>query len=104
MMYTMVTRIVSTRIEENKVKEIEKFAKAESLDKSSFLNKLLNKSLEEYKTEYAFKLYKEGKISLGRASEIAEKSLWEMIDLLKKYDAFINYSIYDLEKDIANIK
>lgn len=99
-----MTFTISTRLPKKEVKEIEAFAKEEDLDKSTFVKKLIHKSLEEYKIEYAFSLYKEGKVSLGKAAQIAGKSLWDMIELMKKYDVYLNYTIEDLERDIKTIK
>lgn len=75
-----------------------------ALDKSTFVKRLLHKSLEEYKIEYAFKLYKEGKVSLWKAAELAEKDLWDMIELMGKYDAYLNYNMEDLREDIKNLR
>lgn len=99
-----MTITISTRLQTKEAREIEKFAKEEDLDKSTFVKRLINRSLQEYKIEYAFKLYKEGKVSLGRAAELADKSLWEMIELMKKYDVYLSYSIDDLKEDLRTIK
>ena len=108
-MYTIyatvnMTTIISTRLPRREATEIEKFAKEEELDKSTFVKKLLHKSLQEYKVEHAFRLYKEGKVSLWKAAEIAEKSLWDMIELMGKYDAYLNYDIEDLREDLKNLR
>ena len=99
-----MTTTISTRLLKKEVKEIEKFAEEEDLDKSTFVKRLLHKSLEEYKVEHAFKLYKEGEVSLWKAAELAEKSLWDMIELMGKYDAYLNYSTEELREDLKNLK
>jgi len=99
-----MTTTISTRLPRKEVREIEKFAEEEDLDKSTFVKRLLHKSLEEYRAEYAFKLYKEGKVSLWKAAELAEKSLWDMIGLMGKYDAYLNYDIEDLREDLKSIR
>ena len=99
-----MTITISTRLQKKEAREIEKFAKEEDLDKSTFVKRLINRSLQEYKAEHAFKLYKEGKVSLGKAAELAGKSLWDMIELMKKYDVYLNYNIDDLKDDLQTIK
>jgi len=99
-----MTTTISTRLPRKEIKEIEKFAKEEELDKSTFIKRLLHKSLKEYKVEYAFRLYKEGKVSLWKAAELAEKSLWDMIELMGKYNAYLNYGIEDLREDLNKIR
>ncbi len=100
----MTTEIISTRIEKQDLKAIDLFAKEEHLDRSTFLKKLVYRSLEEYKLAHAFELYSEGKISLGKAAEMAGRSLWDMIELLPKHDIHLNYGKEDLEDDLATIK
>ena len=99
-----MTITISTRLQKKEAREIEKFAKVEDLDKSTFVKRLINKSLQEYKVEHAFKLYKEGKVSLWKAAELADKSLWEMIGLMKKYDVYLNCTADDLREDLRTIK
>ncbi len=99
-----MTTTISTRLPRKEAKEIERFAKEEDLDKSTFVKRLLHKSLKEYKVEYAFKLYKEGKVSLWKAAELADKSLWDMIELMEKYDVYLNYDMDDLREDLKNIR
>ena len=49
-------------------------------------------------------LYKKGKITLGRAGEIAGLSLWEMIDIVREKRIPMPYTIEDVEKDIKIAK
>ncbi len=99
-----MTTTISTRLPSKVVKEIEKYAKEEDLDKSTFVKRLLHKSLKEYKVEYAFRLYKEGEVSLWKAAKLADKSLWDMVELMKKYDAYLNYGVDDLKEDLKGLK
>ena len=99
-----MTITISTRLQKKEAKEIEKFAKEEDLDKSTFVKRLINKSLQEYKIEHAFRLYKEDKVSLWKAAELADKNLLEMIELMKKHDVYLNYTIDDLREDLRTIK
>ncbi|MBI1935510.1 UPF0175 family protein [Candidatus Woesearchaeota archaeon] len=100
----MATSTVSARLESKDIKEIERFAKEEDLDKSTFVKKLLHRSLENYKIEYAFRLYKEGKVSLWKAAQIAGKSLWDIIALMEEYDAYLNYDVDDLKEDLKEAR
>jgi len=51
----------------------------------------------------ALEQYLNDKISLGKAAEIADISIWEMLDELKKRKITLNYRIEDAEKEIENI-
>jgi predicted HTH domain antitoxin len=48
----------------------------------------------------ALELFREKKISLGKASEVAGPSVEEMMTLLREREITLNYSVEDLEKDL----
>lgn len=100
----MPTTIISTRIAKEDARQIGKFAKEEALDRSTFLKRLVRQSLDEYKTAYAFRQYKGGKVSLGKAAQLAGKSLWEMLDLMKRYGADFQYGVSDFEQDVKTLE
>ena len=52
----------------------------------------------------AIELYREGKISLGKASEIAGISKEEMMKVLSRKGIPINYDIDDLKEDIKRLE
>ena len=52
----------------------------------------------------AVNLYKEGLISLGKASEIAGVSRWEMFDILAAKKIPLQYYPEDLEEDIETLE
>jgi len=52
----------------------------------------------------AIELYREGKISLGKAAEIAGVSKWEMMEILASKNIPIQYDVNDLEKDIKTLE
>lgn len=49
-------------------------------------------------------LYREGLISVGKAAEIADVSIWEMQEILTKRKIPINFYPEDLEKDIRTLR
>jgi len=61
--------------------------------------------LEEYfRQTLAVELYREGKISLGKAKEFAAlPNKWEMIQLLNFRGVPINYSAEDAEADLETL-
>ena len=70
-------------------KEFSLLCKIDEEDIPAFIRKLV-----------ALELFREGKVSLGKASEIAGLSVWEMMSLLKERRIPLNYSIKDFEKDL----
>lgn len=70
-------------------KEFPLFCKIDDDDIPSYIQKLV-----------ALELFREEKISLGKASQIAGLSVWEMMALLKEKKIPLNYSVEDFEKDM----
>ncbi len=52
----------------------------------------------------AIELYREGKVSLGKAAEIAGVSKWEIMEILASKNIPIQYYVEDLEKDIKTLE
>lgn len=95
----MVT--TSVRLPKEIVEEIEKLSKEEGIDKGTLIRKLIAESLKEYKVKKALELYREGKVSLWKAAEIAGITYREALEELKKRNILFRYDLEDLEVDIA---
>jgi predicted HTH domain antitoxin len=58
----------------------------------------------ELKTELAVSLYQQGKLSFGKAREMAGMSAWEFQQYLGARKIGIHYDIEDYEKDLITLK
>ena len=96
----MHTRIMSTRIDEEIVRQIDQFSKDQGLDRAAFLKKLIIKGLQEYRLEFSVQLYRNKKITLSKAAESANISLHEFISLMPEKDLTLNYTAENLEEDL----
>jgi len=57
------------------------------------------------KRTLAIELYREGKLSLGKAAELAgARNKWEMLTLLDKNGVPLNYNIKDIEEDLDTLE
>lgn len=70
--------VMSIRFPQDELELIEELASTERIDKSTAVRELV----EMGRVYFAVSKYKEGKISIEKAAEIANLSLSEMIDLL----------------------
>jgi len=52
----------------------------------------------------ATELYREGKVSLGKAAEIAEVSKWEMMEVLASKGIPLQYDEEDLKEDVETLE
>ena len=57
------------------------------------------------KESLAIELYRLGKVSLGKAAEIAGvMTKWEMVELLVKHEVWLDYTAEDAEQDWETLK
>jgi len=83
--------------------EIDNLKELFNEDQSSYIRKLLWRSVAQEKLEYALKQYLEDKLSIGKASEIAGISIWEFLDELHKRNITLKYKISKAELEIEKI-
>jgi len=60
-------------------------------------------TIDELKREMAVFLYAQGRISVGKAHELAEMSLWEFRQLLAFRRVSPHYDVADFEEDVATL-
>lgn len=75
---------VSIRLKEDFMKEAEKLAELEMVDKSIIIREALEKGMADVKLEIALDLFTKGKASTSEAAEIASLSVGEMMDEIVK--------------------
>ena len=80
----MKTEMVSARFAKEDTELIEESAREEKTDKTTALKKIFALGAKQYRQEKAIKQYQEGRISLGKAAELANASLWEIMEKLKR--------------------
>jgi predicted HTH domain antitoxin len=58
-------------------------------------------TVAELRVELAVYLYAEGRLSIGKARELAEMALWEFRQLLASRRIAPHYDVPDLDEDLA---
>ncbi len=97
-----MNNIITVRLPKEDIDAIEEIAIATAKDKSTTLRDLV----EQGKVYFAIKKYKEGKISLGKAAEIARISISEMIEILTELGIKSSLDVEDYlegERTVENI-
>ncbi len=61
-------------------------------------------SMAELKLELAVHLYAQGRLSIGKARELAEMSLWEFRQVLGARRIAPHYDVEDLDQDAATLR
>lgn len=77
---------VSVRLPEELEAELEAYADAEHLDRSSAVRTLLAEALESWRVDHALERLEAGEVSFARTAEIADVSQWELARLAEERD------------------
>lgn len=98
-----MAKSVGIRMDEDLLKKLDRISEEENLDRSTLVRKLLGKGYESFLKERAAEKYKRGEITLSKAAEEANITLWEMEEFLIKSGYISKYSIKDLKQEITNL-
>jgi len=97
-------RTIATRIPGELEKEIIEFMREEGLDKSAAIRRILQIGIGEWKRRRAIDLYRDGKITLWKASQIAGLPLREMLEELNRLRIITHVTVEDIDEDIKAAK
>lgn len=75
---------VSIKVPKEIEEELEEYMKEEKVDRSVAIRKLFLERLEEWKKDYAVKMLASGKVSFGKAADIAGTDVWEFARILEE--------------------
>lgn len=75
-----MTDVVSTRLEEKEIEELNKICKNERLDRSALIRKFLLTQMKEYRMKGSGEKYRKGLVSLAEAATLADVSIYEMME------------------------
>lgn len=95
---------VTARVPEDLYEAIEMIQEDEQLDRSTAIKRLLERGIDDWRLETALQRYRQGTISLGRATDLAGVSVWQFVDVLNERGIEVNYTEMDLETDIAAVR
>ncbi len=92
---------ISVRLDKALLKDLSQIEKNWQADRSEAIRRLLAKAVNSWKVQNALEKLRMHKVSIGKAAEECELSLWEMIDIAKENDIdWTGYSKQDLERDL----
>ena len=100
----MSQKHVTTRVPEDLYEKIERIQKEEQTDRSTAVKRLLERGVGDWQIDTAVRRYREGTVSVGRAAELADVSVWRFLDILDERGVEMNYDERDLEADIAAVR
>jgi predicted HTH domain antitoxin len=104
MVIRMPLESVTARLPQEMLKEVERLAEREKVDRSELIRRLLNSALQQKKIEDGLEAYREGAVTLWKAAEIAGVSLREMMELVKEKQIPVPYTLDDLRRDMEYVR
>ncbi|HLD05455.1 MAG TPA: UPF0175 family protein [Candidatus Nanoarchaeia archaeon] len=94
---------VSITLPNELLTQSEAIAKEKIEDRSTVLRELISLGIRQYRLEQAITLYGQGKLSLEKATKIANVSLWKFLDVMKERKMPLRYDLEDLKREIGEI-
>ena len=94
----LMTKIISTRVPNEIADALKEIEEEEKTDTATIVRKLLVKAIQQWKSERALRLYREGKVTLWRAARLAGVTLREMMELAAKREFNFNTLQKNLKK------
>ena len=94
---------ISLTVPKEILEKSDKIAKEKLEDRSTVMRELLNLGLKQYLLQEALKQYTECKISMGKAAELANVSIWKFLDEMKDKKIPIRYDLDDIKMEIERI-
>lgn len=94
---------VTTRIDESRLKEIDQLSAGKHMDRATMLRNLIEEGLKGEKKQNVVKLYREKKISSGKARELLNIDFDEWLQIMKEENLYFDYEKEDLKEDLKGI-
>jgi len=98
-----MAQTVSVRLSEESLREVDRLAERLKTDRSEALRRFIERGLREARIDDAIDRLRKGRISVGRAAEMAGITLYEMLDLVRRQHIPSGYGPEDLERDLRDL-
>ncbi|MGB2727006.1 MAG: UPF0175 family protein [Halobacteriota archaeon] len=92
-------KIISIRPTEEIERKLERLIGIEKTERSALIRRILDIGINEELKKHALELFRDKKVSLAKAAEIANISVREMMDLIKEKGVSLHITIEDIRKD-----
>jgi len=100
-----MTDVISTRLDEKEIEELNKITERERIDRSSLIRKFLLAQIQEYRLKESGEKYRKGLVSMAEAATLAKVSIYRMMEYVER-EKIQAPSLTDLEmeKDLKRTK
>lgn len=94
---------ISLTVPKELLEKSERIAKEKLEDRSTVMRELLALGLKQYMIKDALEQYTDGKVSMEKAAELADVSIWKFLDIIRDKKIPIRYDLEDIKKEIEGI-
>jgi predicted HTH domain antitoxin len=95
---------LTTRVEDDLAKIIDKVSKEEGMDRSTVIRRFLMKAAKDWLIEKSLQEYEEGRITLWQAARKCGLSVWEMMDEAKRREIHVPYTLAEFKEDLKGLQ
>ncbi len=92
-------KIISIRPTEEIERKLERLIGIEKMERSALIRRILDIGIAEDLKKHALELFRDKKVSLAKAAEIADVSVREMMDLIKEKGISLHITTEEIEED-----
>ncbi|MEE9378308.1 MAG: hypothetical protein V3V33_09765 [Candidatus Lokiarchaeia archaeon] len=100
-----MTDVVSTRLDEKEIEELNQISEKERIDRSSLIRKFLLAQIQEYRLKDVGEKFRKGIVSLAEAAILAKVSIYKMMEYVDREKIQPpSLSDAEMEKELLRIK
>nr|MDO8082515.1 UPF0175 family protein [Candidatus Freyarchaeota archaeon] len=99
----MPERTISARFDPELYEEILEYAREKGVPKTRALRELIEEGVKRWRLTKSLSLYRDGKVTVWKASRIAGIPLSRMVEIAKSEEIPIHFSEEDLERDFKAV-
>jgi predicted HTH domain antitoxin len=98
-----IVRQLNIRIPETIVQGLDEIAYREQIDRTTLARKMLTEGIQRWRIEYAIASYQRGEITKARAAELANVSIYDILDEVRQRGITPGYTLDELRQDLASL-
>lgn len=100
-----MTDVVSTRLDEKEIEELNQISEKERIDRSSLIRKFLLAQIQEYRLKDVGEKFRKGIVSLAEAAILSKVSIYKMMEYIDREKIQPpSLSDAEMEKELLRIK
>ncbi len=79
-----MTDVVSTKLDEKEIEELNEISEIEGMDRSSLIRKFLLAQIQEYRLKESGERYRKGLVSMAEVAILEKVSIYKMMDYVDR--------------------